>query len=590
MTISSEINRSGPYDGNSVTTVFDFDFRIVDESHLSVIKTDAAGIESELVIGADYTVSGVGDASGGQITLSIAPKFGEKITILRKVPFTQQTDLENQGAFFAETIEAALDLAVMRDQELSEKVDRAFKTTAVGDRYDAGGLRFSNLADGVDPQDAATVGQTMGAQQAATAAAQSAQQAELAAQRALAAAVPLAAGRNFAAAHNRLTLESLRITAGQYAGGWRATGAGGLNWYFTFAAMVLSNQFTTAEIKDAVETCLETSVVGAWEASTTYAAGTKVVIGGKIFFVNIAGTTGASPPDVSGISTAGEFVGDGTVTWEYMGMTVPNEWEWFIIDVLGDLSTLDYPDSHDAYAGMLASAALKAGVDATWLNAASIFPGKSRLQLIGTVFDRCITDTLQGLNLASTFQGDKLGDGTPYPIKFIADNCDAWRGAKSLAGLYAIVGDAVNEAAAEGLAATLKSGVIALWDDTVGRFRTYQSQTGHGSLTGDEAFVTNLRFHAWPILHDMWTSYEEWVTYADPVISYTIANTPGLWLGEVDEFAIAEWYFMAAKKFGWLVAKDTLAWRVTTRPLSLVTLIDIALNLEAGDHGSSHSG
>jgi len=49
------------------------------------------------------------------------------VTIIRNAPFTQETDLENQGPYFAETIEAALDIAAMRDQELSERIDRSVK-------------------------------------------------------------------------------------------------------------------------------------------------------------------------------------------------------------------------------------------------------------------------------------------------------------------------------------------------------------------------------------------------------------------------------------------------------------------------------
>lgn len=389
------------------------------------------------------------------------------------------------------------------------------------------------------------------------------------------------AGQTWSFAHNALTLATLEITTGTYAGGWRYTGAGGLNWYFVLAAMVLTSQFSEVQMRAAVETCLDTSVVGPWEASATYAAGTKVVIDGKVFFVNIGGTTGGTQPDVSGAANSGDFVGDGTITWEYMGTTIPTEWKWVVIDVLNDLSTLDYPDSHDAYAGMLAAAALKAGVDATWLAAASAFPGKTRLALIGQVFSACVTDTIDGTGLASTFQGEKLGDGTPYPIRFIADNTDAWRGAKALADLYAIAGDGANETAADALAGTLKNGIKALWDATAGRFRTYQGQTGYANLTGDAAFVTNLRFHAWPILHGMWTDYTEWTTYADPVIAYSIINTPGLWDGELDEFALTEWFFMAATRLGLPVAYDVLANRVSTRVLAKVSIIDIALRLEA---------
>ncbi len=90
MTVPSEVDRSGPYNGNGVTTIFNYGFRIVDEAHLSVIKTSVAGVEATLMLDADYIVSDVGSASGGQIACVVAPLTGEKITILRNVPFSSR--------------------------------------------------------------------------------------------------------------------------------------------------------------------------------------------------------------------------------------------------------------------------------------------------------------------------------------------------------------------------------------------------------------------------------------------------------------------------------------------------------------------
>ena len=127
MTISSTNNRSGPYPGNAVTTVFDYDFFVADERHLLVIKRRANGDEEILTLDADYSVSGVGNPEGGSINTATsgAPSGQETITLLLNVPFTQETELENQGPFSAKTIETALDVAAQRDLQLSERLDRA---------------------------------------------------------------------------------------------------------------------------------------------------------------------------------------------------------------------------------------------------------------------------------------------------------------------------------------------------------------------------------------------------------------------------------------------------------------------------------
>jgi hypothetical protein len=125
MTVSSEVSKSGPFNGNGVTTAFNYEFKIEDKSQLNVVKTSVDGVETSLVVDVNYTVTNVGSEGGGQAILFIAPVTGETITNLRNVPFTQEMDLENQGAYFAETVEDAFDLAAMRDQQLKEELSRA---------------------------------------------------------------------------------------------------------------------------------------------------------------------------------------------------------------------------------------------------------------------------------------------------------------------------------------------------------------------------------------------------------------------------------------------------------------------------------
>jgi hypothetical protein len=123
MTVSSATNKSGPYLGNGTTTVFAYDFRILDASHISVIRTEA-GVDTVLTTG--FTVSGVGN-DAGNVTFAVAPTTGQTINLIRNAPFTQQVDLENQGAYYAETVEQAFDLAAMRDQQLQEQINRSVK-------------------------------------------------------------------------------------------------------------------------------------------------------------------------------------------------------------------------------------------------------------------------------------------------------------------------------------------------------------------------------------------------------------------------------------------------------------------------------
>ncbi|MDX8537072.1 hypothetical protein RFM23_05470 [Mesorhizobium abyssinicae] len=155
MTVPSDINRSGPYSGNGVTTVFDYEFKITNENYIKVIKADAAGVETVLTIDADYIVSDVGNPAGGQVALTVPLPTGQTLTMIPSVPFTQEIDLENQGAYYAQTVEDALDLSVMRDQQLQEQVNRAVLIPPSEDPEQLDGLvhdilRLADSADNID--------------------------------------------------------------------------------------------------------------------------------------------------------------------------------------------------------------------------------------------------------------------------------------------------------------------------------------------------------------------------------------------------------------------------------------------------------
>ncbi|MCM2454917.1 hypothetical protein HGO37_05900 [Rhizobium sp. CG4] len=142
MTIPSEVNRSGPYNGNGVTTAFEYQFKIYEPEHLRVILIDTDGSETVLNHQHDFIVTGVADDSGGNAVLNVAPVNGQKIVLLRGVPFTQDTDLENQGAYYAETVEVRMDLLTMQIQQLKEQTDRSILAD-----YGQSGLKIANNLD-----------------------------------------------------------------------------------------------------------------------------------------------------------------------------------------------------------------------------------------------------------------------------------------------------------------------------------------------------------------------------------------------------------------------------------------------------------
>jgi len=129
MTVSSTNTRnSNP--GNGVLTQFAYTFKILDDDDITVIlRTDATGSESVQTKTTDYTVSGVGNAGGGNVTFTTAPASGVTVVLLRETARTQATDYTPNDPFPAESHEEALDKLTFIAQELEEELGRAIKVS-----------------------------------------------------------------------------------------------------------------------------------------------------------------------------------------------------------------------------------------------------------------------------------------------------------------------------------------------------------------------------------------------------------------------------------------------------------------------------
>lgn len=156
MTVSTEVDHN-EYTGNGVTTSFPYTFRIFEKSDLVVQVVDLDENITVLILDTDYTVTGAGGYSGGNVVLPSALANGYRISISRELPVTQETDLRNQGKFFAETHEDAFDKLTMLIQQVRSWLGLALrKPSFVANYYDAIGNYIRNLRDPSRPQDAAT--------------------------------------------------------------------------------------------------------------------------------------------------------------------------------------------------------------------------------------------------------------------------------------------------------------------------------------------------------------------------------------------------------------------------------------------------
>jgi len=117
MTVQTNTNVAS-FNGNGVTQIFPIAFKFNNDTDLVVLLVDdATGSASQLTLNSDYTVSGEGDEDGGLVNVVVAPAIGKRLKVLRIVDILQQTDLRNQGKFFAEVHEDAFDLLTMIAQQ-----------------------------------------------------------------------------------------------------------------------------------------------------------------------------------------------------------------------------------------------------------------------------------------------------------------------------------------------------------------------------------------------------------------------------------------------------------------------------------------
>lgn len=117
------------YTGNGSTATYSYTFRIFASSDLKVVKrVTSTGVETNLALTTDYTVTGTNKPNGGTITL-VAGNLpsGQTMTIKFNRTPQQTTDLRNQGTFFAETHESKFDELTRYAQALTDASTRSLR-------------------------------------------------------------------------------------------------------------------------------------------------------------------------------------------------------------------------------------------------------------------------------------------------------------------------------------------------------------------------------------------------------------------------------------------------------------------------------
>lgn len=138
MTVTTTVNQN-LYNADGSTFTFPYSFKITSSSDLDVyVDSDGTGLVLRTLGGGgpyDYTVTGVGNPTGGNVILNSAPPVRPSAVLLyREVQINQESDYVNGDGFNQEVLESDLDRVVMILQQLDEKVGRAL-LTEVGSPY-----------------------------------------------------------------------------------------------------------------------------------------------------------------------------------------------------------------------------------------------------------------------------------------------------------------------------------------------------------------------------------------------------------------------------------------------------------------------
>lgn len=130
MSVTSVLRKAGPFNGDDVTLVFAFTYKIFAEADVLVVLTDSAGIEAVQVLTTDYSVTLNTDQNvspGGTITMVVEPATGELLTIGSDMAEDQPAEIRNQGPYLPDVLENMVDRNAISNQQSEEKITRSLK-------------------------------------------------------------------------------------------------------------------------------------------------------------------------------------------------------------------------------------------------------------------------------------------------------------------------------------------------------------------------------------------------------------------------------------------------------------------------------
>lgn len=137
------------FTANGISTVFPYEFYLLNAFDLTVSINGA-----ELTSG--FTISGIGNVDGGEVTFLTPPANGSVILLERVVPTYRLTEYQDNGDLLAETVNKDFDRLWMAIQQAFIYLGLALTRPLLGGPFNAHGYRIENLGYPINPNDAAS--------------------------------------------------------------------------------------------------------------------------------------------------------------------------------------------------------------------------------------------------------------------------------------------------------------------------------------------------------------------------------------------------------------------------------------------------
>ncbi|MBP1129013.1 hypothetical protein JOE25_000556 [Serratia sp. PL17] len=135
------------YTANGLTTVFPYEFYLLNAGDIAVSINGT-------VITSGYTITGVGNVDGGDITFLTPPANGVTVMLERVIPTYRLTDYQDNGDLLADTVNKDFDRLWMAIQQAFIYLGLALTRPLLGGPFNAKKYRIENVGDPVNDQDA----------------------------------------------------------------------------------------------------------------------------------------------------------------------------------------------------------------------------------------------------------------------------------------------------------------------------------------------------------------------------------------------------------------------------------------------------